>query len=606
MSRERPLLIYDGDCRFCTLWVERWRTTAGDRVECRPSQHVAREFPDVPAEAFANSVQLIDRDGRRYERSEAVFRFLAIATLIGRLLLLANRKIPFFAAVCDGAYRFVAAHRMLFSWFTWLLWGRDVTRPTYAISTAVFLRLLGAIYLIAFLSFGIQAKGLVGAHGILPVQEIFPQVAQALGPDAWWQWPTLLWFSPSDGMLSALTWGGALCALLVMAGVAQPLALLGAWGAYLSLIVGGQDFYSFQWDVLLLEAGLLSVFVAPWWSRPNLAAVAPGRLGHFLLVWLLFRLMFSSGVVKLSSGDEVWANLTALDFHYWTQPIPTPLAWFAAQAPPWFQKVSCAGMFAVELGLPFLIFLPRRLRLIACGGFLGLQALIALTGNYGFFNLLAAALAVLLVDDRSWPWLGRPVTPRFLRWPRWILPPLAVAYFLLSLVPLAGAFRSMPTALGPLLEIYEKIGPFRSINNYGLFAVMTRDRPEILLQGSMDGIIWETYEFKYKPGPLDRRPPFVAPYMPRLDWQMWFAALGDVGNSPWMGQLVGRLFQAQPEVLALFAKDPFHGKPPKYLRANLDSYRFTTFAEARPTGDWWKSEPKGIYFPQVSREAFGR
>ncbi|HVE15756.1 MAG TPA: DCC1-like thiol-disulfide oxidoreductase family protein, partial [Chthoniobacterales bacterium] len=237
MSRELPLLIYDGDCRFCTLWVERWRAMAGDRVECRPSQDLAREFPDVPEEAFANSVQFIDQDGRRYERSEAVFRFLAIATLLGRLLLLAHRKVPLFAAVCDAAYRLVAANRMLFSRLTWLLWGRDVTRPTYAASTAIFLRLLGAIYLVAFFSFGMQAKGLVGAHGILPVQEVFPQVAQALGTDAWWQWPTLLWISPSDGMLSALTWGGALCALLVMAGVAQPLALIGVWGAYLSLIV---------------------------------------------------------------------------------------------------------------------------------------------------------------------------------------------------------------------------------------------------------------------------------------------------------------------------------------------------------------------------------
>jgi hypothetical protein len=313
--------------------------------------------------------------------------------------------------------------------------------------------------------------------------------------------------------------------------------------------------------------------------------------------------MFSSGVAKLSSGDPIWAGLTARDFHYWTQPIPTPLGWLAAQAPAWFQKFSCVVMFVVELGLPFLVFLPRRPRLIACAGFMVLQFLIALTGNYGFFNLLAVALAFLLVDDA--------VLPRFrsmprVMWPRWILPPLAVAYVVLSFAPLAGAFRSIPAWIEPVARVYNYVAPFRSINGYGLFAVMTTTRHEIVLQGSMDGVKWETYEFKYKPGAADRPPPFVAPYMPRLDWQMWFAALGDVQSSPWMAQLALRLFQAEPDVLALLARDPFDGKPPRYLRANLDDYRFTDFAELRKTGNWWRSEPKGIYFSEISRDALGR
>jgi hypothetical protein len=412
-------------------------------------------------------------------------------------------------------------------------------------------------------------------------------------------------------MLSVLTGAGVLCSMLVMMGMVQPLALFGAWAAYLSLVVAGQDFYSFQWDGLLLEAGLLAIFAAPWLWRPNLAPRAPRRLAHFLLTWLLFRLMFSSGVVKLASESEipsedlVWSKLTALDFHYWTQPLPTSLAWLAAQAPEWFQKLSCAGMFAVELVLPFFIFLPRRLRLIACAGFVGLQTLIALTGNYGFFNLLAVAVALLLIDDAVWPRILRAPHAR-VTWPRWVLPPLALAYFGLSMVPLAGAFRTMPEAIEPLAWLYGHVAPFRSINSYGLFAVMTKERREIVLQGSMDGVEWKTYEFKYKPGPLDRRPPFVAPYMPRLDWQMWFAALGDVQAAPWMGPLVGRLFEAQPDVLALFAKDPFGGKAPRYLRANLDDYHFTDFAARRTTGNWWRSEPKGIYFPEISRESFER
>lgn len=603
---KRPLLIYDGDCTFCTRWVERWRAMTDDRVEYRSSQDAARDFPEIPQGAFENSVQFIDTDGSRYEGAEAVFRSLATATLRGRALLWAHRSVPGFAAVTEAGYRMVAGNRQLFSMLTRLLWGRDVTPPSYAISTTIFLRLLGAIYLLAFISYGVQARGLVGAHGILPAAQILPQVRQMLGPDAWHLWPTLLWLRPDDSMIFGLVWAGIGCAVLILLGMVQPLALLGAWAAYLSLVVAGQDFYSFQWDILLLEVGLLATFVAPWAWRPTIKARAPGRLAHFLLIWLLFRLMFSSGVVKLSSGDPTWANLTALQYHYWTQPIPNPIAWLFAQAPAWFQTVSAAGMFVVELGLPFLVFLPRRPRMIAFWGFLGLQAFIEITGNFGFFNLLTIGLALLLVDDAIWPAALRNARGPAVQWTRWVLPLPAVAYLAISLVPLAGAFRTMPGVLAPVAYVYEQIAPFRSINGYGLFATMTTSRPEITIQGSMDGVSWEDYVFKYKPGPLHRPPPFVAPYMPRLDWQMWFASLQDVRGTPWMGLFVQRLFEAQPDVLALLAYDPFHGQPPRYIRAQLDDYRFTTFAEKRSSGDWWRKEPAAIYFSEVSREEFGR
>ena len=601
MKRERPLLVYDGDCRFCTLWIARFRARTGDRVEYRPSQEAAREFPEVPAAAFEKSVQFMDVDGRRCERAEAVFRCLATASWAGRILLWMFAGVPPFARLCDAFYGLVARQRTFFSLLTRLLWGRDVRPPAYAVSTTIFLRLLGLIFFIAFVSFGVQAKGLLGAHGILPVREVFPQAAEALGSDAWWRWPTLVWLWPDDGMLFVLTWAGCVCSILIVLGMLQPLALAGAWACYLSLVVAGQDFYSFQWDMLLLEAGLLAVFAAPWSWRPNAAPRAPNGIARFLLVWLLFRLMFSSGVVKLSSGDVSWQDFTALDYHYWTQPIPNAVAWVLAQAPEWFQKFSCVGMFGVELVLPFFVFLPRRLRLAACAGFVGLQFLIALSGNYGFFNLLAGALALLLVDDAVWPRLRNAAFER-VTWPRWILPVLAPAYFAVSLVPLAGAFRSMPAAIEPMAWLYDLVAPFRSINGYGLFAVMTKERTEILIQGSMDGMTWKNYQFKYKPGALNRMPPFVAPYMPRLDWQMWFAALGDVHQSPWMGPFALRLFRAEPDVLALLARDPFNGKPPRFLRANLDGYRFTDFSQRRASGNWWRSEPRGIYFPEISRE----
>jgi hypothetical protein len=187
-----------------------------------------------------------------------------------------------------------------------------------------------------------------------------------------------------------------------------------------------------------------------------------------------------------------------------------------------------------------------------------------------------------------------------------VLPPFAAACLALSLVPLAQAFRTMPTVLEPLARARDWVAPFRSVNGYGLFAVMTTDRPEITIEGSEDGVQWRPYVFKFKPGPLGRRPPFTGPYLPRLDWQMWFAAMQDVSSAPWMGPFVARLLEGRPEVLALLAGDPFGGKPPRYVRARIDNYRFTTFAESRETHDWWHREPRGIYFGEVSREQLGR
>ncbi len=600
MNSRRPILIYDGDCHFCTRWIARWRVATGDKVEYRAVQD--GEFPEIPPGAAERSVQFLDAEGRRFERARAVFLALATNSWIGRALDWAYRKVPGFAAVSDGFYDVVAKNRMLFSRATRLLWGRDVLPPSYAVATMLFLRLLGLIYLIAFVSYGVQADGLIGPNGILPVAQMQAWVAEHFADDAWHVWPSLTWLGPPDVMVTVLTWVGVLCAVLVMLGMWQPFALAGAWICYLSLVTAGQLFYLFQWDSLLLETGLLAVFAAPCFSRPNLKMRRPSRLAHFLLVWLLFRLMFASGVVKLTSGDPVWHSLEALEFHYFTQPIPNPIAWFVAQAPAWFQKVSCGIMFAIELVLPFFVFLPRRPRMIAFFAFFALQVVIELTGNYGFFNLLTAALALLLVDDAVWPripagWIAQKVT-----WSRWILIPVAAAYFLLSLVPLAGTFRTTKPIPTAVLDAYEWLAPFRFVNGYGLFARMTTERPEILVQGSNDGRVWETYEFKYKPGRLDRPPPFVAPYMPRLDWQMWFAALGDVRRNPWFLNFMARLFEARPEVLALLASDPFEGKPPRYLRALVDEYRFTTFAERRASGDWWATEPRGIYLPEIRRE----
>ncbi len=602
-------MIYDGDCGFCKLWIARWRGITGELVEYRPSREVAAEFPEIPAEDFAGSVQFIDVEGRRHQKTAAVFRALAPALGMGRALVWAHQWLPGFGPASDRVYDVVARHRMLFSRLTRVLWGNDVTRPAYAVSTTIFLRLLGLIYLGAFASFGAQARGLVGEHGILPIRETLPLVAGALGSDAWHQWPTLLWLNSSDAMLFGVTWVGLGGAALVLLGVMQPLALAVAWAAYLSLVVAGQDFFSFQWDGLLLETGLLAIFAAPWSWRPGFVVRRPPELAHFALIFLLFRLMFSSGVVKLSSGDPTWANLSALEFHYFTQPLPNVGAWFAAQAPAWFQRISCGFVLGVELGLPFLVFLPRRLRLVAGGGFAALQILILLTGNYGFFNLLALALTLLLVDDATWPRRfriladGRPDA----RGMRFLLPPVVIAYVALSAVPLATAFRRMPPWLQPVANVYgQTVAPFRSINGYGLFAVMTTARPEITFEGSADGVTWKPYAFKFKPGAASRSLPGTTFSLPRLDWMLWFAAMEPAAGSPWITEFVRRLLEARPEVLALMGKDPFEGKPPRFIRGRLDRYEFTSFAERRKTGEWWRRTSAGNYFLPVSPTDFQR
>lgn len=590
--KNRPVLIYDGECRFCRRWIERWRVMTGDRVDYQASQDLVGKYAEISPEEFALAVQWVGANGERLSGAEAVLAALATNTWLGRTLLAWYRTIPVFALLANAAYGFVARHRGFFSKLTWLLWGNDVRPPTYATSTFWFLRSIGAIYFIAFGSFWWQVPGLLGERGIAPAPFFFQRAGEILGPEGFWQLPSLCWWASSEVALNAWSIGGMIVSVALICGYAPMACLVFLWAVYLSLTIAGQVFYQFQWDILLLEAGFLAIFVAPFSWR--LRQARPSEVAHFLLLWLLFRLMFASGVVKLTSGDPSWADGSALSFHYFTQPLPTPLAWFAQQLPAGWQWLSVKVMFFIELVLPFFLFAPRRLRLLAVGGLVLLQVLIALTGNYGFFNLLTLALCLLAVDDAVW---RHRLIAKARAVPRGILWPAGAVLFALSLVPLAGAFRR-PLPLPPILvETYEAIAPFRTVNGYGLFAVMTKDRPEIIVQGSEDGLVWKTYAFRYKPGDVRRAPPWVAPYMPRLDWQMWFAALGNVNGNPWFMTFMQRLLEGSPEVLALLAENPFPHKPPRFVRALTDDYTFTTSLAEK---DWWKAEPVGVYCGELS------
>jgi predicted DCC family thiol-disulfide oxidoreductase YuxK len=616
----KPLMVFDGNCNFCTLWIRRWQHATGDAVDYLPSQdpQIAAQFPEIPRERFDTAVQLIESDGSIHSAAEAVFRALAKNPKF-QWPLRWYEDFQWLANLSEWSYRLVAEHRTFFSLLTRWFWGRHVEPASYSITRWLFLRALGAVFLVAFVSLWMQIRGLIGHDGILPTDRFMSAAkeqceSRGIGLERYYLLPTLCWFNASDHFLNLQCAAGTLLAALLIVGVAPVPCLALLWLLYLSLVVAGREFLSFQWDNLLLEAGFLAIFFAPLqlWPRA-LREAPPSRLVLWLLRLLLFKLMFSSGCVKLVSGDPAWRNLTALTFHYQTQPLPTWPGWYANLLPLWFQKFSCAAMFAIELGAPFFIFAPRRLRFIGAAALVFLQILIFVTGNYTFFNWLTLALCILLLDDfvyrRFFPGkllaylsFNHQLSTISLR--RYVTVPLAVFVIAIYVVQLSFTLGLRPTWLYPVAVADARLGPFRTFNTYGLFAVMTTSRHEIIVEGSNDGENWLPYEFKYKPGDVKGRPGFVAPLQPRLDWQMWFAALGSYQGNPWFVQFCQRLLQGSPEVAALLAKNPFPDKPPKYIRAEVYDYHFTTAPERRASGAWWTRELIGEYLPPVSLREF--
>ncbi len=599
MSETRSTLVYDGDCSICRYWVNYWRGLTSDRVIYRPYQEAATDFPAIPLEAFPHAVQFIDSDGQVYSGAAATYRVLREAP--GRAAwwwLYAH--VPGFATGSEWAYAFFARRRGLLNRISRLLWGPALEPERYDLVSWVFLRLFGAIYVAAFASLGVQIQGLVGSAGILPLADYLEAAHQALGASGYHLLPTLFWLNASDSALIAGTVLGVLLGMLVVLDRWTRPALIGLFALYLSYVYAGQDFMTFQWDVLLLEAGFLAIFLT-----------AGSRIVIWLYRWLVFRYLFLAGVVKLLSGDATWRDWTALQYHFWTQPLPTPLAWNVAQLPPWLLVSGTAATFAVELGCVFLIFLPRRPRALAAGCILLFQALILLTGNYNFFNLLSMLMCVFLFDDAA---LRHSIPRRLAAWARSRAPhpgrraTLVAAALALLVVPVGvnWIWRTLTRSDLPVAgAISEIVSPLLIVNPYGLFAVMTTTRPEIVIEGSLDGQAWREYVFRYKPGPVTRPPRWNIPHQPRLDWQMWFAALGDARSNPWFASLMLRLLQGSQPVLALLDSNPFPDRPPQFVRAKLYEYRFADRSAHAATGQWWLRQMEGWYFPQVSLADFG-
>ncbi|MDP9291497.1 MAG: lipase maturation factor family protein [Verrucomicrobiota bacterium] len=593
----KPLLIFDGDCNFCIRWIERWREATRDRVDYEPFQQVGENYPEIPRSRFEKAVQLIEPDGFVLSGADAVFQTLSYSPR--RHIARVAQAIPGVVAIARALYGFIAKHRSLFSALTRLFWGRSVKRSTYRVAGWLFVRALGVIYLVAFASLGLQVIALIGRRGILPATDYLKAWHDQLGTGAYWRLPTLFWFNSSDSMLIGLCIGGIVLACAVIAGFAPAICLALLWALYLSFVSVGRVFLSYQWDALLLETGLLAVLFAPIFGVTG--NPSSRKLARALLLWLLFRLTFESGVVKLVSGDPTWRDLTALDYHYWTQPLPIWTSWYFNQSPAWSHKASAAIMFGIELAAPFLIVAPRNLRWLGCGAMVLLQIAIGVTGNYCFFNLLVIALCLLLLDDEFWPrkWLAFiSARKKGWYWPSWVLWPIGFVSVLITTLQLLSILQVQFRSPAAVLSLYRVVAPFRSTNSYGLFAVMTTTRPEIIIEGSNDRLDWKAYEFKWKPGSLDRRPGLVAPHQPRLDWQMWFAGLGSYQENPWFVRFLLRLLEGSPEILRQIETNPFPDHPPRYVRASLYNYQFTTSSDH--SGDWWKREYSGPYYPEVT------
>ena len=600
-------MIWDGECGFCRGWAARYHALAGNRLDFAPLQDAAAHYPAIPESQFKSAIHLIEPDGAAVHGAEAIFTIMSTIGLRSWPLLLHRRVAPF-RAVTEWAYGQAAKHRRLAGAASRAAFGKVALPSTLLLTRRVFLRLMGLIYLIAFVSCGTQAAGLIGSQGLRPA-EIMMNAAKASG--AWWRLPTLQWLG-GDGMLDATWIIGAVAAVLLTVGLVPLVAAAVCWAMYLSLVTVGSVFLQYQWDMLLLECGLLLILWAPLtWRLNSPHARRPSRLVYWLIILLLARLVFFGGLAKLQSGDPIWADCTALSYHFWTQPLPWWPAWIVAALPAWLLQAACLGVFVIEFAAPPLLFLPRVPRTIGAAAIALLMLTIAATGNYGFFNWLTVVLCIAMLDDATllllWPRVARPriavglrqLPGRCILWARSSFASCILVLVLLSVWTQA----SMTRPAAPVQTLERALAPWRLVGHYGLFATMTTTRPEILIEWQSADGTWHPIIFKWKPGPPDRVGAFCQPGMPRLDWQLWFDALGyewawehgllsadpksfQVSGREILPALLRRIMVLDPPVLGLLDRGP--GEPPTAIRWHLDHYEFTTPAERQTNSNWWK------------------
>jgi hypothetical protein len=494
----------------------------------------------------------------------------------------------------------------------------------------IFLRVLGLIYYSAFLSLAFQIRGLIGPHGIFPAGEYLQALAERFGHTCYWYAPTLLWLSSGSPMVTVICWAGMIASLLLVLNFWPRGMLVVCFVCFLSFVSAAQDFSAYQSDGMLLEAGFIAMFFAPPGWRPGWGEAQPAsRTSLFLLIWEGFRIYFESGIAKIMGGDPQWRNFTAMDEYYQNGPLPTWIGWYMQHLPHWFHAALSFGTLALELVLVWMMFLPRRMRILCFLIVTPWQIGIILSANYTFLNYLVLALGILLLDDRFLlPFVTRFLKESYLatkeakplaapvledKWRKRFRVQvcalkLAVAAVMLTwifyatLAQMVWMVKPWPLPTTPV----SALEPFRIANRYGLFAVMTRGRYEIEFQGSDDGQTWLVYPFRFKPQDPGKAPGIYAPYQPRFDWNLWFASLSSWRQEPIVVRTEQSLLRGDRDVLLLFAGNPFPHGPPRQVRAVIWQYWFTTPAEKRSQGLWWKRQQLGLYAPTLERQSDGR
>jgi hypothetical protein len=470
--------------------------------------------------------------------------------------------------------------------------------PEYWLSRFVFERALGVIYLVAFLVAANQFRPLLGERGLLPVPRFVRMVRFR---DA----PSLFQFRYSDRLLVVVAWTGLVLAASVVVGLPQAAPLwasmlvwLALWALYLSIVNVGQTFYSFGWESLLCEVGALAVFVGD-------ARTAPPVLVVFLMRWLLFRLEFGAGLIKLR-GDQCWRDLTCLHYHHETQPMPNPLSWFFHHLPGRAHKAEVLANHFAQLVVPFFLFAPQPVASVAGGIIVLTQTWLILSGNFSWLNFITIVLAIFAFSDSTLGYVLPFDQPELAATPTWF------EGFVIALTVLVALLSYWPVRnlLSRRQLMNFSFNRLHFVGSYGAFGHITKTRYEIIVEGTDDpaptaATRWQEYEFKGKPGDPKRIPPQVAPYHLRLDWLMWFAAMGPPERYPWIVELVARLLQGDRPTLKLLRRNPFEERPPALVRARLFRYRFTTPAERRDTGAWWVRTPMGQYLPPLALDATG-
>lgn len=483
---------------------------------------------------------------------------------------------------------------------------QDATMPGYWLTRFMILRLLGLVYLVAFVVAANQLVPLVGHRGLLPADLYLQRLLQITGPRAaaFWEVPTLFWFDSSDHALLVVSWVGAALSLCVLLGYANALMMLLLWVLYTSIVNVGQLWYSYGWEIQLLETGFLAVFLCPLLDGRPFPRIAPPVVIIWLYRWLIFRIMLGAALIKLR-GDACWRDLTCMCYHYETQPIPNPLSWWLHFRPLWFHKLGTFWNHFVELVVPWFAFGPRRLRHVSGILLASFQVFLIASGNLSFLNWLTIVPCLACFDDSFWS--------RLL--PRWLVARAStaamqagpssthtIAAAAVALLVAALSIQPVLNLISPSQVMNTSFDRFNLVNSYGAFGSVGRERNEIVFEGTSsstpDWAVWKEYEFKAKPGDPRRRPALVAPYHLRLDWQIWFAAMATPSQYPWTLHFVWHLLRNEPGTLSLLAVNPFPDAPPRYVRAVLYRYRFTP--PGTLDGTWWQRDRLGLWLPPLS------